>query len=113
MTESERDRNVVELPENFIGVEDAEKLESFGAHLISHGRATRWHWNREHGIDVAFEILRGGGDEELAFAIRRDREKDEFYVTDAAGRLVEAGTLDHVMAVVDGIARTQHGDPPA
>lgn len=110
---SERERNVVELPENFIGVEDAERLESFGAHLIAHGRATRWHWNREHGIDVAFEIFRGGPHEELMFAIRRDRDKDAFYVTDSSGRVVEEGSLDHVMAVVDSAARAAYGDPPA
>lgn len=110
---SGRDKNVVELPENFIGVEDAEKLESFGAHLISHGRATRWHWNREHGIDVAFEIFRGGPHEELMFAVRRDRDNDAFYVADPAGAVVEQGSLDHVMAVIDAIVRATNGDPPA
>lgn len=108
-----KDDNIVELPENFIGVEDAEKLESFGAHLISHGRATRWHWNREKGIDVAFEIFRGGADEELMFSIKRNRDKDAFYVTQASGELVDEGTLDHVMAVVDAMARAAHGDSPA
>ncbi len=109
----EHDNNVVELPENFIGVEDSEKLESFGAHLISHGRATRWHWNRESGIDVAFDIFRGGPHEELMFSIKRDRGKDAFYITDASGKVVDEGPLDHVMAVVDTIARTTFGDPPA
>ncbi len=107
------DENIVELPENFIGVEDAERLESFGAHLISHGCATRWHWNRENGIDVAFEIFRGGPHEELMFSVRRDRDQDVFYVTEPSGAVVEQGALDHVMTAIDAIAKAVHGDPPA
>lgn len=110
---AEHEENIVELPENFIGVEDAEKLESFGGHLIAHGRATRWRWSRRNGIDVAFEIFHGGPHEHLMFAIKRDRDKDAFYVADASGQVLDEGPLDHIMAVVDTIARAAHGDPPA
>lgn len=99
---------IINLPDDFIGKEDERRLESFGGHLIGRGYATRWHWNREHGVDVAFEIYRGGADEELFAAIRRDREQDIFCAVDASGRNIGAGTLDHVMAVVDGLARAAH-----
>lgn len=104
---------IVELPDDFIGKEDEARIESFGAHLIAHGCATRWHWNREHGVDVGFELFRGGPDEELLFAIKRDRANDVFYVLDAAGKRVEEGKLDHIMAVVDALARAGRGDGPA
>ena len=100
--------DIINLPEDFIGKEDERRLESFGGHLIGRGYATRWHWNREHGIDVAFEIFRGGADEALFASIRRDREQDIFCATDAAGRNIGEGTLDHVMAVVDELARDGH-----
>ena len=105
--------NVIELPDDFIGKEDEARLESFGAHLVGHGWATRWHWNRDHGIDLAFEVFRGGSNEELFLAIRRDRAKDVFYVCDAVGRRVEEGKLEHVMAVADSMARTLKRSGPA
>ena len=48
---------IIKLPENFIGKEDREKMESFGGHEISHGRATRWHWGEDADGDDVFEIL--------------------------------------------------------
>jgi len=100
---------IVELPDDFIGKEDELRIESFGSHLIAHGYATRWHWRREHGVDVAFELFRGGPDEEFLLAIKRDRAKDLFYALDAAGNRIEEGKLDHVMAVVDALVRTERG----
>lgn len=105
--------NVVELPDNLIGKEDEAKLESFGAHLIANGLATRWHWNRERGVDVGFEIYRGGRNETLFACIRRDRARDVFYVTDRAGTPADEGKLDHIMAFVDELARVAHDDIPA
>jgi hypothetical protein len=104
---------IVDLPDDFIGKEDEARLESFGAHLIAHGWATRWHWNRDHGIDLAFELFRGGSDERLMLAIRRDRAKDAFYVCDADGGRVDEGKLEHVMAVADSMARTARRSGPA
>lgn len=105
--------DIFRLPENFIGKEDRLKLESFGGHEIAHGRATRWHWARdEHGDDV-FQIYRGGADEALAYEIGRDRKRDAFRVRDRRGREVLAGDLEHVMAGLEEILATEHGESPA
>lgn len=93
--------DVIHLPDNFIGKVDREKLESFGAHLIAHGRATRWHWGKDAaGADV-FEIYKGGPREALVARIRRDRPLDMFRAEDASGGLIVAGNLEHLMAVLD------------
>jgi hypothetical protein len=105
--------DIVNLPENFIGKDDEQRLESFGGHLIAHGRATRWHWNRERGIDVAFEIFAGGARERLLMFIVRDREHDKFVAHDGGGGFIAEGALDHVMAVVDKLARSEQNDQPA
>lgn len=105
--------NVVRLPNDFIGKEDEIKLESFGGHLIAHGAATRWHWLRARGFDVEFEVLRGGSEEELLVRIGRDRRRRVFYAVDASGQRVAEGLLEHVMAVVDSVARSARPEPPA
>ncbi len=92
---------IIELPRNFIGKEDKERLESFGGHLIAHGRATRWHWNRNGAGDDLFEIYTGGPDERLSARVNRDRDLDAFCAAEASGRLIVAGPLDHVMAALD------------
>jgi hypothetical protein len=92
---------VIQLPDNFIGKADREKLESFGAHVIVHGRGTRWHWTKDVGGGDIFEIYRGGATETLIARIRRDRSRDLFRAEDASGGLIVAGTLEHVMAVLD------------
>lgn len=104
---------IVNLPNNFIGKEDEQRLESFGARLIGHGWASRWHWNRERGFDIAFEIFVGGSQERLMATIARDRERDTFLARSAGGRLLAEGALEHVMAVVDRMARARRGDQPA
>jgi hypothetical protein len=104
---------IINLPDNFIGKEDRERLESFGGHEIAHGRATRWHWGKnDDGSDV-FEIYRGGANEELVCQISRDREHDQFTVKNAAGTLVISGTLDHIMAELDGFFAQLHHEGPA
>lgn len=104
---------VVKLPDEFIGKDDEARLESFGAHLIAHGIATRWHWRRLRGIDVAFEIYRGGAEEELFVSIKRDRRNGVFTVKDGYGRLIDAGTLERIMTTIDAQARRGNWDPPA
>jgi hypothetical protein len=106
---------VIRLPDGFIGKDDEARLESFGGHLIAAGLATRWHWSREAGIDVAFEVFRGGADERLLLTITRDRERDAFVANDGAGRIFAEGPLDRVMAVADELARTNRhtGRSPA
>lgn len=96
--------NVVELPEHFIGLTDRGRLESFGDYLIANGRAKHWYWHREHGVGVAFEIVYGTGDYDRVFSIKRDREKDAFYVTNVAGQKIDEGTLAYLMTVVNELA---------
>lgn len=104
---------IVNLPDHFIGREDEQKLESYGAHLIGHGYATRYHWKKENSIIVAFEVYRGGADEAFLFAIRRNQEGDYFYLEDAGGIRAGRGTLQHVMAVGNDLARAMRGGTPA
>jgi hypothetical protein len=92
---------IIELPRNFIGKEDKERLESFGGHLIAHGRATRWHWSRNGEGDDIFEIYTGGANERLSARVNRDRDLDAFCAAEGSGRLIVAGPLDHVMAALD------------
>ena len=103
---------IIKLPGNYIGKEDREKLESFGGHTISHGRATRWHWGEDADGDDVFEIYRGGEDETLVTRIGRDREMDAFCAHDAAGNLVVSGALEHVMAELDRYFVRIHGELP-
>ena len=103
---------IIELPENIIGKEDHEKLESFGGHEISHGRATRYHWSEDNEGSPVFEIFRGGADEELVVRISRSREKHEYLVHDKNGRIVTEGTLDHIMAGLDNKLAIEHGEQP-
>jgi hypothetical protein len=112
---------IVELPDSFIGRDDEAKLESFGAYLVRHGAATRWYWEREGPVDVAFNVC--GADNGFLCAIRRDRGRGVFYVTrserpvrhqmqDLDERLDE-GKLEHIMAVVERLASAVLGDMPA
>lgn len=104
---------IVRLPENFIGKEDRERLESFGGHTVAHGRATRWHWSSDERGDDVFEIYQGGADEELAYRVGRDRKEDVFRVYDDRGRELLYGDLAHVMAGLDRLLSADHGEFPA
>lgn len=101
---------VIPLPENFIGKKDREKLESFGAHLIGHGRATRWHWGGDRDGGDVFEIYVGGAFEVMAARVTRDRAMGAFRARDAAGRSLSSGPLDHVMAALDRHLARIHGE---
>ena len=100
---------IIRLADNIISKEDREQLQSFGGHVIAHGRATRWHWNK-NGDDDVFDIYRGGADEELAVSISRNRKLDAFYATDASGKVIATGVLDHVMAELDQYFIRLHGE---
>lgn len=106
------DDKLVRLPRDFISKTDESKLESFGAHLIAHGAATRWHWQRSNGIDTAFSIYRGGPNEELLVDIARDSSRDVYYATDADGKTLTKGSLEAVMTVVDAMARSARPEAP-
>ena len=101
---------IIGLPENIIGKEDHEALESYGGHEISRGRATRFHWDKDEDGSPVFQIFRGGADEELVVTIRRDREKDEFQAITPQGKQIVSGTLEHVMAVLDEKLAREHGE---
>lgn len=104
---------VVQLPENFIGKEDRIKLESFGGHTIAHGRATRWHWSTDERGDEVFEIYKGGVDEALAYRLTRDRKRGLFRAHDSRGREAASGELEHVMAKLEHLLASDHGEFPA
>ena len=104
--------DIFQMPDNFIGIEDREKLESFGGHTISHGRATRWHWGKDADGDDIFEIYRGGADEVLTARIQRDRQKDAFCARDAAGNMIGSGDLEHIMAKLENFFISLHGEDP-
>lgn len=110
---STTDAKVVKLPTDFIGKKDESRLESFGGHLIAHGAATRWHWRRSNGIDLEFEIYRGGAEEELLVCIARDRNHDIYLARDASGKEFTQGSLESVMTIVDAIARSARPEPSA
>jgi len=104
---------IVHLPENFIGKDDRDRLESFGGHTIAHGRATRWHWASDQQGAQVFEIYRGGADEQLAYCVYRDRGQDVFRARDDRGREVATGDLEHVMARLERLLASAHGETPA
>lgn len=100
----------IRLPDNFIGKEDREKLESFGGHTIGRGRATRWHWTQDANGDDVFEIFRGGVNEESAARICRDREQDAFRACDHWEQDIAAGALEHVLAELELYFKRLHGE---
>ena len=104
--------DIIKLPGNFIGPVDREKLESFGGHTIAHGRATRWHWDKNAAGDDLFEIHTGGAEDALAVCISRDRKLDQYIARDAAGYTIVSGMLDHVFAELDGYLARMHGERP-
>jgi hypothetical protein len=103
--------DIIKLPDNLIGIEDRQRLESFGGHTIAHGRATRWHWGKDPDGDAVFEVYRGGAKQRLAVRIRRDRAQDSFCAQDADGNPIATGALDHVMAELEEYLIRLHGSP--
>lgn len=104
--------DIIELPNNFIGIDDKVKLESFGGHTIAHGRATRWHWDKNANNDDQFEIYCGGKHEILAVRIHRDRESDAFCAHNKEDELITSGTLEHIMAELENYFIRLHHEMP-
>ncbi|MFC7048342.1 hypothetical protein [Emcibacter nanhaiensis] len=102
--------DIIKLPDNLISNDDRQKLESYGAHEIARGRATRFHWTESEQGDPLFEIYRGGAVEELVLQIGRHREQDEYYALDPSGQDLTSGSLDHVMAQLDRKLAWDHGE---
>ncbi|MGB7932633.1 MAG: hypothetical protein WCH04_10500 [Gammaproteobacteria bacterium] len=103
---------IIRLPDNFIGKEDRERLESFAGHTIARGRATRWHWGKDANRDDIFEIYPGSADNTLAISISRNRELDAFCARDAAGQSITSGTLEHVFAELEAYFIRVHDEGP-
>lgn len=103
---------IITLPDNFIGKEDGEKLESFAAHTIAHGRATRWHWVKYADGNDSFEIYPIGADKRLTVRINRNREMDTFFARDAAEVSIASGVLEHVFAVLEAYFSRLHSEGP-
>ncbi|HYQ70395.1 MAG TPA: hypothetical protein VET88_00555 [Gammaproteobacteria bacterium] len=103
---------IIRLPDNIIGKEDRERLESFAGHTIARGRATRWHWGKNAAGDDVFEIYTGGAHEVLAVDISRDRRRDEYQARDVAGHPVARGMLEHVFAELEAYFIRLHGEQP-
>jgi hypothetical protein len=103
---------IITLPDNLIGEDDREKIESFGGHTIAHGRATRWHWGKNDNGDDVFEFYRGGADEVLAARIYRDRKQDVFCAQDGSEKMITSGALEHVLAELDKYFARLHGEVP-
>jgi hypothetical protein len=92
---------IIKLPNNFIGKEDREKLESFARHTIARGRATRWYWGRNAEGDDQFAICSHGADLQLAVTISRDRKQDEYYARDTVGDMIAQGAIEHLFAELE------------
>lgn len=103
---------IIRLPDNFIGKEDRGKLESFAGHTVAHGRATRWHWDKNANGDDHLVICPGGADHLLTVTISRDREQDAFCARDAVGCLIALGTLEHVLAELELYFVRLHNEQP-
>lgn len=104
--------DIIHIPENFIGLEDREKLDSFAGHSIARGRATRWHWDHNEQGDDVFELYRGGADEQLTARVTRSRNEDAFFAHDEHGKLISSGELDHLLAGLDKYLMKLHGETP-
>ncbi|MGB5561254.1 MAG: hypothetical protein WBN02_02955 [Sedimenticolaceae bacterium] len=110
--EEARMGDVTRLPDNFIGKEDRERLESFGGHTIARGRATRWHWGTDAAGNDAFEIYEGGTDERLAASVSRDRRLSVFLAVNGERHAIGSGDLEHLMAELEQYFVKKHGELP-
>lgn len=104
--------DITELPDNFIGKDDRERLESFGGHTIARGRATRWHWAKDAAGGDCFELFAGGATEQRLARITRDRRADLFRVYDAEDGELAKGALEQVMAALEMYLMARHGELP-
>ena len=103
---------IYELPDNFIGKEDRDKLESFAGHTVAHGRAVRWHWAKTDDGDDVFEIHRHNELDRPDVRITRDRQQDAFFARDEGDALIASGTLEHMLAALERHFARLHGEPP-
>lgn len=100
---------IIALSDNVMSKADRLRLESFAAHLVAHGCAARWDWERRRGLDMTLQLYKGRGDDEPMVYFRRSRADRAFFARDSAGRVIAQGDLPHVLTVVDRFARL-YGD---
>ncbi len=89
-----------DLPDNFIGKKDKQKLERFGNHEVAQGVAQHWQWKKSiDGADVFHLYSRYEGNVPLV-KITRDRANNRFVAKfhPQSGHL--SGRLDDVLALV-------------
>jgi hypothetical protein len=103
---------IIRLPDNLIGREDREKLESFAGHTVARGRAVRWHWGKDSAGNDIFEIQPGGVEHRPVVRISRSRTQDAYSARDAAGLPIVRGALDHVFAALEAYFVRLHGEGP-
>jgi hypothetical protein len=103
---------IIRLPDNFMGREDREKLQSFAGHTVAHGRAVRWHWDKDADGNDIFEIHTGRAERRPAVRISRNRAQDAYSACDAAGLPIVKGALDHVFAALEDYFVRIHGEGP-
>lgn len=101
-----------DLPDNFIGKADHEKLESFAGHTVARGRAVRWHWDKTGDGDDVLEIFRHNDADTPDARITRDRQQDAFLAHDAGGTLIASGILEHMLAELEAYFARLHGEMP-
>ena len=92
------------LADTSIGKPDRLRLESFAAHLVAHGWASRWQWQRKRGLAMTLHVYKGSGEQPLFF-LNRSRADRAFFAKDSAGRIIAQGPLPHVLAVANRFAR--------
>lgn len=104
--------NTIQLADNFIGNDDRHKLESFGGHIITLGRAARSHWQKDTSGDDVYEICHGDIHNLITVSIRRIRKEDLFLAHDDNDKMLVSGSLEHVMAGLEQYFLTMHGEIP-
>jgi hypothetical protein len=100
---------IIALSDSVMTKADRLRLESFAAHLVAHGCAARWDWQRKRGLDLTLHLYKGRTDREPMVYFRRSRTDRAFCARDAGGRIIAQGDLPHVLTVVDRFARL-YGD---
>lgn len=100
---------IIPLSDSLMTKADRLRLESFAAHLVAHGCAARWNWQRSRGLDMTLQLYKAWTDREPMVYFRRSRANRAFCARDAGGRIIAQGELPHVLAVVDRFARL-YGD---
>jgi drug/metabolite transporter (DMT)-like permease len=108
-TETRMTDEIAHLPDNPMSHADRKALEAYGAHVIAHGWATRFHWDEDDDAGPRFEIHRGGAAEFLEARVGRSRAHHAFYAEDVHGVVFATGTLDHVMAALEERLSDAHG----